>query len=102
MATLTKLEKQYYVHVEFMITELFPSNGWYNIFRATISGSKYGYGSRTPVIAIKYTNGNMFIRIAAAINGTEKYAFNSPTTPVALNKWITIDASQTKVNNGYH
>ena len=102
LATIRKMEKQYSVQVEFMVTESFPINGWYNIFHATISGNSDVYGCRIPGIVIKYTNGNMFIHISSAINGNMDFSYDTPITPVPLNKWITINVSQTKVNDAYH
>ena len=102
LATIIKLGKQYSLHVEFMPNESFSPHGWRSIFHATISGDKDVYGSRTPGIWIKYTNGNMFIHITSAINGNMNFYYETPTTPVPLNKWLTINISQTKVNDAYH
>ena len=101
MTTIRKLKKQYYLHVEFMITEPFLTNDYYNIYHATISGSRDVYGSRTPGIWIRHDNGNMYIHTNSAVNGAKTYKHNTPTTTVQLNKWITINISQTKVGDDY-
>ena len=84
-----------------MRTEPFPTNGYYNIYHATISGNFDVYGCRTPAIWIYHNNGNMHIHTTSAINGSKSYTYNRPTTPTQLNKWITINISQTKVEDVY-
>ena len=78
------------------------SNDWHNIYHATISANNDGYGSRIPGIWIRRNNGAMNILVWFAINGTNKYYIDVPTTPIQLNKWITIIVSQTKVGGEYH
>ena len=94
------MKEQYYVHVEFMITELFPKNDWYNIFHATISGDMDVYGSRAPGIWINHENGNIFTCIVSAVDGGFSIYY-APTTPVQLFKWVAINISQTKVEDDY-
>ena len=101
LATISKMKKQYSVHVEFMINESFPTNVWHNMFHATISGGKDVYGSRIPGIWIKHQNGNMFALISAAVNGEKSYQCTTPGIPVQLNKWRTISVSQIKVGGEY-
>ena len=96
---IIKLEKQYSLHVEFMVTELFLKDGWYNIFHATISGNVDVYGSRVPGIWIHYTNGIMNPSVHVAVNGNIN--FITRINPIQLKKWIIINASQTKVGNNY-
>ena len=94
------LEKQYSVHMEFMINA-FHKNGWYNLFHATISDDTDAYGSRILAIWIYHNNGNMSTTFSSAINGDSKYGYTSPTTPVQLNKWNTVTVSQNKVGGDY-
>ena len=101
LTTIRKLKKQYYLHVEFKITEPFPTKGYYSIYHATISGDADVYGSRTPGIWIRHDNGNMYIHTSSTVNGNRMYEYNTPTTTVQLNKWITINISQTKVGDDY-
>ena len=100
LGTISKLGKQYLVHVEFMIAGSFPTNNWYNLFHATISGNFDVYGSRIPAIIINHNDGNIFTRIACAVSGTV-YKYDSPAAPIQLNKWVAIDVSQTKVADDY-
>ena len=84
-----------------MINEPFPTMGWYSMFHATISGDKNVYGSRVPAIWIYHNNGNVFLHINSAVNGNKAYEYDTPTTPIQLNKWMTIDISQSKVGDDY-
>ena len=99
LATVTKLQKQYSLHMEFMITELPPTNGWSNIFHASISGNKDVYGSRTPGIWIRHKNGTMNPSVYSAVNGNKD--FFTRVNPIQLKKWIIINVSQTKVENDF-
>ena len=94
-----KLEKQYSLHLEFMVTELLPNNRWYNIYHATISGNYDGYGSRVPGIFIHNTNGKMESTVNFAPYGNIN--FRTHINPIQLKKWIIINVSQTKVENDY-
>ena len=101
MATIGKLGKQYSLHVEVMVTELFPTTAYYNIYHATISGDLDAYGSRIPAIYIHHENGYVFVHTSSAVSGNRKYTYNTPTSPLQLNKWITIDVSQTMIGDDY-
>ena len=95
------MKKQYSLHVEFMITELFPANGWYNIYHATISGNADVYGSRIPAIWLRYDDGNTFIHTSSAVNGSLQHTYDTQPGPIQFNKWISLNVSQTKVGNDY-
>ena len=101
LTTMPKLKKEYSVHVEFMLAEVFPSNDWYNIFHATISGNRDVYGSRVPGIWIHYIDGNILVHIASSVNGEISYNYKTPPSPIQLKKWVTINISQTKVGDVY-
>ena len=100
VATIAQLEKQYSVQLEFMITEIFPAVGWYNVYHATIGGD-YVYGSRTPAISVRYYNGTMFVSTWSAVNGKSKYGYNTLPGPMQLNKWMKINVTQTNVKGVY-
>ena len=100
LATITTLEKQYSLHLEF-ITESIPGNGFYNIYHATISDNGDVYGSRAPAVWINYKDGYMYVHTNSAVNGDKGYKYNTPTTRVQLNKWNIISISQTKVGGDY-
>ena len=100
VATIAQLEKQYSVQLEFMITDNFSENGWFNVYHATIGGDNV-YGSRTPAIWIRYYNGNIHVQTCYAVNGKSKYGYNTLPGPVQLHKWIKINVTQTKVKNDY-
>ena len=102
MATITKLAKQYSLHMEYMLTELFPTNDWYNIYHATISGDGDVYGSRIPGIWIRHDNGSIYTRVHCAIDNNMNHYCDSPTTSIRLNQWIAIIISQSKVGGDYH
>ena len=102
MATITKLAKQYSLHMEYMLTELFPTNDFYNIYHATISGNMDVYGSRIPGIWIRHDNGLIYTRVDCAIDDNIKHSCYSPTTSIQLNQWIAIIISQSKVGGDYH
>ena len=95
----TKLEEQYSVHVEFMVTELFLKDGCYNIFHATIKGDPDDNGS--PGIWIRLKNGQMFVYVYSEVGGDTLFTYSTPFDPLQLNKWVIIDVSQTKVAGGY-
>ena len=99
VATVTEMKKQYSFHMEFMLTGLFPANGWYNIFHATISGQNDVYGARIPGIWIKCENGEMFAIVDSAVAGDKDY--RTVIDSIQLNKWVIINVSQTKVDNDY-
>ena len=101
LATMTRLEKQYSLHLEFMITESFPENDYYNLFHAIMNENGDVYGSRTPAIWINYEDGYMYAHTNSAVNGNEAYVYNTPATRVQLNKWNIISVSQTKVGGDY-
>ena len=93
------MKKQYSVHVEFMITGLFPKDMWYNIYHATISDNVDIYGSRTPGIWINHKNGVMYPGVTSAVDGNRNYV--TQTSPIQLNNWIVMNVSQTEVENDY-
>ena len=102
LATIRILEKQYSLHMEFMINGSFSTNDHYNIYQATISGGSFDvYGSRTRGIWIYYENGYMFVHTSSAVNGDKGYSYNIPTTRAQLKKWNKISISQTKVGGDY-
>ena len=90
------MEKQYSLHVEFMVTE-FPTDGWYSIYHATVSGNVDVYGSRVPGIWINTRNGTMCTGVYSAVGKYRSYYHKTPFNPIKLNKWIEINVSQTKV-----
>ena len=84
-----------------MLNGSFPTNGFYNLYHATVSGECDVYGCRTPGIWIHHNNGNMYIHTSSAVNGNPKYRYDTPTNTIELNKWITINISQSKVGDDY-
>ena len=93
------MKEQYSLHVEFMVTGPFPTDGWYNIYHATINGNKKVYGSRTPGIWIFHENGKMDPSVHSAVDGNRDYA--TSIDPIQLNKWVIINVSQTKIENDF-
>ena len=102
LATIRKLAKQYSLHMEYMLTESFPTNDWYNMYHATISRNSDVYGSRIPGIWIKHVNGTIHTHVHFAIDENMGHSFDSPTTSIHLNKWIPIIISQIKVGGDYY
>ena len=100
VATIAQLEKQYSVQLEFVITESFSEDGWFNVYHATIGGDNV-YGSRTPAIWVRYYNGTIFVHTTSAVNGKSKDGYNTLPGPVELNKWMKMNVTQTKVKNDY-
>ena len=99
LGTITKMKEQYSLHVEFMVTGSFPTDGWCNIYHATINGNNEEYGSRTPGIWILYKNGEMNPSVRSAVNENKDYTTDIDS--IQLNKWIIINVSQTKIGTEY-
>ena len=92
------MKEQYSLHVEFMVAGSFPTGGWYNIFHATLTDKD---NSRVPGIWIQLRNGKMRTVFFTVVGENKNYFCASLYHPIRLNKWITINVSQTKVGGGY-
>ena len=101
VAIVANLEKQHSLQLEFMITEEFATEDWYNLYHATISGDHDAYGARTPGIWIQTKDGSISVYTTSAVNGIMRTGWNSPPTPIQLNTWMRINVTQAKVKNDY-
>ena len=88
--------------MEFMLTELFNTDDWYNVYHATISDDNDVYGSRIPGIWVHMKDGITTIRIHIAINEYKNHFADAKISSVEVNKWIAINVSQSKIGGDYH